>query len=317
MDMPADLNAQYSEQMVIDNPSWQTREEFLTGINEKLQAERNEALWAIYEKFKKSKKYEELKDVISFEYYNWIVVAYSDWKPKSFYKYNKENGIEFYMSLKELVRSESYDFWLKCSWYEDIDWKIFRNWEEIKSFLDNWKINPLFIKAVDDIIFYTDVENVFWLLKTLWEWWKLKKFESEATYQSIISWVSRIKEIVYFRWKWYISDEDLPRLLKRAIQELPRQCADMRFYEKWDWERIWMEVTKAELDEYLHPKKWDPLITQKTYDDCVKIIEKRDKFIQEREAKKVDTKAEIWKEMSANLVARFQKKCRDVLSNLA
>jgi hypothetical protein len=42
---------------------------------------------------------------------------------------------------------------------------------------------------------------------------------------------------------------------------------------------MWMEVTKEELDEYLNPTEWLPLITKKMYDDCLEIIKKREEYI--------------------------------------
>ena len=85
---------------------------------------------------------------------------------------------------------------------------------------------------------------------------------------------------MYFKSKWYISDNDFPKLLKRAITELPNQCSDTRFNNlvQWEfnWKKITMEVTKDELDEYLHPTEWKSLITKEMYDLCLKNIQARD-----------------------------------------
>ncbi|MDR3150271.1 MAG: hypothetical protein LBU14_01230 [Candidatus Peribacteria bacterium] len=54
-----------------------------------------------------------------------------------------------------------------------------------------------------------------------------------------------------------------------------------------------MEVTKDELEQYLKPEKGLPLITQSMYDDCLKRIQKRDKYIEEAEKRNKEELEEI------------------------
>lgn len=212
----------------------------------------------------------------------WIVI--SRWKLHSWYKYSKENWVEYYTNLPWLDKDEDLPFAQKKSWYELIDWKIFKKWEEIPQFLSNWRINPDFVKWIDDVTFYIEAQVTFWLMKSVIEWNKIK-FDIKWMYLSIVRWIMRIKDVMYFASKWYVPEKDFEKLLLRAIQELPNQCSDTRFnnlvlWEK-DWKKITMEVTKSELDEYLKPTKWPPLITQSMYDNCLKRIEARDRKINE------------------------------------
>ncbi len=222
----------------------------------------------------------------------WIVIN-SKWDVHSLYKYWKDTWVEYYTSVNWTFTDEDLDYASRDSWYQVRDWKIFRNWQEIPQFLWNGKINPEFVKWVDNVNFYEDIQLVYWLMKTIESWKKLKKFDSKTFDVYIISWVARIKDIMYFAWKWYIPNEDIPKLLKRAVQELPNQCSDTRFYQTAQWIRMWMEVTKDELDQYLKPKQWSPLISQNIYDDCLRRIEVRDRKIQEEQKLKEWTKWEV------------------------
>lgn len=211
----------------------------------------------------------------------WIIIN-SKWFLNSWYKYSKETWLEFYTTLPDIEKDEDLPFALKETWYELKDWKLFIWRKELPQFLPNWSVNPVFVRWIDDINFYTEVWSILWLMKTI-EWWKkLTEFDVDSFYFSILAGVTRIKDVMYFAWKWYIpKKEDVLRLLKRAVQELPNQCSDMRFVRNPKWQEVWMEVTKQELDEYLHPTEWSPLITQKMYDDCLKRIEARDRKINE------------------------------------
>lgn len=220
----------------------------------------------------------------------WVLIL--DGKALSWYKYSKENWIEYYSNIKWLERDEDLWFWQKESLYELKDWKLYFKWKEIPQFLQNWNVNPEYIKWVDNLNFFTDMQWIFWMMKTVIAWKKLKEFNLGYAYRSIIAWVVRIKEVMYFYSKWYIPETDFERLLLRAIKELPNQCSDTRFYQNWKWERMWMEVTKSELDEYLHPTKWPPLITQSVYDNCLKRIEARDRKINEMNWVKEQSKSQ-------------------------
>jgi hypothetical protein len=68
----------------------------------------------------------------------------------------------------------------------------------------------------------------------------------------------------------------------------------LRFYKNALWERMWMEVTKEELDQYLKPEEWDPLITQEMYNNCLERIKARDKYIAERKS----TREETWNQLN-------------------
>lgn len=209
----------------------------------------------------------------------WVLIL--DWNPLSWYKYSKENWVEYYSNIKWLERDEDLWFWQKESWYELKDWKLYFKWKEITQFSQNGKLNLDFVKWVDTLNFYTQSQWIFWMMKTVMLWEKLKRFSIDYAYRSIITWVTRIKDIMYFASKWYIPEKDFEKLLVRAIQELPNQCSDTRFYQNWKWQKMWMEVTKSELEEYLKPTKWLPLITLTMYQDCLKRIEARDRKIQE------------------------------------
>lgn len=208
------------------------------------------------------------------------------WTEWWFYKYSESRWVEFYMSLSWLKWDKSFKFALKESWHEYIDWEFYKDWELIPQFLESWEINPKYIEALDNINFYSDLQVYFWALKALRSW-KKPDFSVESFYRWIVSWVVRIKELMEYKWDGKIThslipDKDFPKLLIRAIQELPSQCLDTRFYENAKWERMWMEVTKQELDEYLKPTEWEPIITQKMYDECIELINKRDELIQKR-----------------------------------
>ncbi len=227
--------------------------------------------WTKYEKIKNDLKY----DVV----WNIWVISYK-WVPNSFYKYSKINWLEYYTNVPWLEKTSILKFWERESWYELNNWKLFKNWKEISQFLNNWNINYEYVKWIDNLNFYLEIQDKFWLMKTVMEGDKIEIDNIiPAFYNSIISWVLRIKDIMYFKSHWYIKDEDFPKLLKRAITELPNQCSDTRFYQNAKWVRMWMEVTKEELDEYLHPTKWQPLITKEMYDECLKNIQKRDAII--------------------------------------
>lgn len=224
---------------------------------------------------------ERVKELIYWFVWDIVVVTNKEWK-FNFFKYSKENWVEFYANPESLEKDEDLPFALKETWYDLKNGKLFIWWKEIPQFLANWNINSEFMIWIDNINFYTEVWSILWLTKTI-EWWKqLRKFNADSFYFSILAGVTRIKDVMYFAWKWYIpKKEDVLRLLKRAVQELPNQCSDMRFVRNPKWQEVWMEVTKQELDEYLHPTEWSPLITQKMYDDCLKRIEARDRKINE------------------------------------
>lgn len=239
------------------------------------------------------KKVEELHyDVI---WNIWVII--SKWKPHTFYKYSKENWVEYYTNVKWLEKNEDLHFWENESWYNLKDWRLFKNWQEISQLSQNWNVNPEFAKWIDDIKFFSTIQTIFWAIKTLNKWKKIDYVDVKSLYLSIISWVTRIKEVMLFYSKWYIPEKDFEGLLLRAIKELPNQCSDIRFYQNWKWQKMWMEVTKSELDEYLHPTKWPPLITQSMYDNCLKRIEARDRKINETNWVKEQWKTErdIWK----------------------
>lgn len=222
----------------------------------------------------------------------WIITN-SKWIISFFYKYSKENWVEFYTDLPDIEKDEDLPFALKETWYILKEGKLYIWWKEIPQFLSHWQVNPVFVRWIDNINFYTEVWSILWLRKTI-EWWKkLTEFDADSFYFSILAGVTRIKDVMYFAWKWYIpKKEDVLRLLKRAVEELPNQCSDMRFVKNPKWQEVWMEVTKQELDEYLHPTKWTPLITQKMYDDCLRRIEIRDRKINETNLVKEQSKTE-------------------------
>ena len=225
----------------------------------------------------------------------WVIIN-NKWEISFFYKYSREKWVEYYTNVEWLEKNEDLPFWESESWYELNNWKLFKQWAEISQFLSNWWINPDFVKWVDNINFYADIQRVFWMVKSIENWKWLLEFNSNSLKNTIISWVTRIKDVVYFAWKWYVPEADIKSLLHRAILELPNQCSDTRFYQTAQGVRMWMEVTKEELDEYLNPTEWAPLITQSIYDECLKRIEVRDKKIAEmnwvRETSKAERKIE-------------------------
>ncbi len=262
-------------------------------LNKQLEEQRRIIIKWMDDDLRSGRKYEQIKWDLKYEVVWNIWIAIYKWKPHTFYKYSKENWVEYYTNFPWLQKDEDLPFALKETWYEIKDWKLYRWWKEIPQFWQNWGVNPEFVKWIDDINFYTEVWSILWLMKTI-EWWeKLISFDSNSFYFSIIRWVSRIKDVMYFAWKWYIPQKEVSRLLKRAIQELPNQCSDMRFVRNPKWQEVWMEVTKQELDEYLKPTQWAPLITQKMYDECLRRIEARDRKIEEMNWVKEWTKWEI------------------------
>lgn len=231
----------------------------------------------------------------------WIIIN-SKWLLNSWYKYSKENWAEFYTTFPDLQKSRSIKFALRETWYELKDWKLFIWGKEIPQFLQNWSVNPNFVRWIDNINFYDEINETFWLMKSVIKWDTIV-FDYEWMYQSIVSWVMRIKDVMYFAWKrslvsvdekWTkLTDEEIKKLLKRAIEELPNQCSDTRFVKNARWVEMWMEVTKQELDEYLHPTEWVPFITQKMYDECLKRIQVRDRKIQEEQKLREWTRWEV------------------------
>jgi len=273
----ADLTPQYYE---VKQPWWVISPQ--EQLNKQIEEQRRIIIKWMDNDLRSGRKYEQIKWDLKYEVvWNFWVVIYK-WEPYAFYKYSKENWVEYYFDFPWLVQYTFFDFWLKESWYEYIDWKLYLKWQEIPQFLQNWQINPEFVKWVDNVNFYADIQRIFWMVKWINNWHKLENFTPEVLNNTIISWVTRIKDIMYFAWKWYIpKKEDVLRLLNRAVKELPNQCSDMRFVKNAWWVEMWMEVTKQELDEYLHPTEWSPLITQKMYDDCLRRIEARDRKINE------------------------------------
>ncbi len=231
----------------------------------------------------------------------WVIIN-SKWNVNSLYKYSNWKA-EYYTNLPWLETDVDLPFAQKKSWYELKDWKLSKNWQEILQFLNNWRVNSEFVKWIDDLSFYSEAQITFWLMKSVVEWDKIE-FSTKWMHLSIVRWIMRIKDIMYFASKWYVPEKDFEKLLVRAIQELPNQCSDTRFNNLVLWERDWkkvmMVVTKEELDEYLKPTKWEPLITQKMYDDCLRRIEARDRKINEMNWVKEWTKWEIKVEKTRN-----------------
>jgi hypothetical protein len=116
-----------------------------------------------------------LKDWISQERMNeskfWVVwniwVLIADWKPL------QDNWIEYFSNLPWLEEDSDLQFALWETWYQMKEWKIFRNWQEIPQFLENWNINPKFVEAVDNLSFYADIQWVFWMVKAIKNWKKI------------------------------------------------------------------------------------------------------------------------------------------------
>jgi hypothetical protein len=266
-------------------------------LNKQLEEQRQIIIKWMDDDLKSGWKYEQIKWDLKYEvvWNIWIVIY--KWKPHSFYKYSKENWVEYYTNIKWIQKDEDLQFALGETWYDLKDWKLYKNWQEIQQFLWNWKVNPEFVKSIDDINFFTEIQWVFWAMKTVIKWWKLWNFNIHYFNSTIIAWVTRIKDVMYFAWKWYIPESEISKLLTRAIQELPNQCSDTRFYQNWKWQKLWMEVTKDELDQYLKPAEWKPLITQSMYDNCLKRIEARDRKINGMNWVKEQWKTErdIWK----------------------
>jgi len=219
----------------------------------------------------------------------WLQIYRKSWN-WHIYKYSKENWLEFVASLYWLKNDEFLEFAERESWYDLDNWKLSKDWKEVIKILSNWNINSEYIKWINNINFFTDLQWVFWMIKTLQLWEKLEKLDLWYFERTIIWWTSRIKEVLYFKQHWYISDEDFPQLLIRAIKELPNQSSDTRFYKNAKWERMWMEVTKQELSQYLKPKEWEGLITQEMYDQCIKLIDRRNELIRKKEEAKESTK---------------------------
>ncbi|MBW7954273.1 hypothetical protein H3C61_00470 [Candidatus Gracilibacteria bacterium] len=210
-----------------------------------------------------------------------------------FYKYSKENGVEFYTDLPDIEKDEDLPFALKETGYILKEGKLYIGGKEIPQFLSHGQVNPVFVRGIDNINFYTEVGSILGLRKTIEGGKKLTEFDADSFYFSILAGVTRIKDVMYFAGKGYIpKKEDVLRLLKRAVEELPNQCSDMRFVKNPKGQEVGMEVTKQELDEYLHPTKGTPLITQKMYDDCLRRIEIRDRKINETNLVKEQSKTE-------------------------
>jgi hypothetical protein len=238
----------------------------------------------------------------------WVVIN-SKWIVSFFYKYTNWK-VEFYTNIKSIQKNEDLPFISSQTWYDLKDWKLSKDWREIPQFTQNWSVKPEFVNSIDTINLFSDMVLILWWMKAIQNWKKLEKFDVWYFELTIIGGLSRIKEVMYFASKWYVPESDFKRLLLRAIQELPNQCSDTRLYKTPKWERMWMEVTKSELDEYLHPTKWEPLITQKMYDDCLKRIEARDRKIKQEETIKKWTRWELdveWTKVWFN---------RDVLSTI-
>lgn len=269
-------------------------------LNKQLEEQRRIIIKWMEDDLMSGWKYDQIKWDLKYEVvWNIWVVIYK-WEANSWYKYWKNTWVEYYTNLKWTFTNEDLDYSSRDSWYQVKNWKLFRNWQEIPQFLWKWKVNPEFVKWVDNLNFYQDIQLMYWSIKTIESKRKIDKVDVKAIYNSIITWVARIKDIMYFAWKWYIQNDDIPRLLKRAIQELPNQCSDTRFYQTSQWIRMWMEVTKDELDQYLKPAEWKPLITQSMYNDCLKRIEARDRKINEINWVKEESKSQREVEKTRN-----------------
>lgn len=268
----------------------------------KLQEEyRKTVIQGMDDDLKSGWKYEEIKQDLKYDvvWNIWIIIY--KWEPYAWYKYSKENGVEYYTNLEWMLKDKTLEYAMIDSGYELNNWELFKNWQKIVQFLNNWWINPDFIRWIDNVSFYQDLHSVFGWMKSMINWKKIN-FSVKWMKITIISWVMRIKDIVYFAWnrdkisvdeKWTkLTDEDIKKLLQRAILELPNQCSDTRFYQTAQWVRMWMEVTKEEIDEYLKPTEWAPLITQSLYDECLRRIEIRDKKIAEMNSVKENSKVE-------------------------
>ncbi|MDD3144739.1 MAG: hypothetical protein PHV23_01365 [Candidatus Gracilibacteria bacterium] len=228
------------------------------------------------------------------------VVINSKGEVHSFYKYGKDTGVEYYTSINGTFTDYDLDYALRDSGYQVKNGKLFKNGQEISQFLPNGKVNTEFVRGVDNINFYEEIQRVYGLMKTIKGGDNIEMIKLKSANNMIISGVARIKDVMYFAGKGYIPNDDIPRLLKRAVQELPNQCSDTRFYQTAQGIRMGMEVTKSELDEYLKPTKGNPLISQKMYDDCLRRIEVRDKKINEMNGVKEQGKTQREVEKTRN-----------------
>ena len=262
--------------------AWESTKNPLEQAERQLEEQRRIIIKWMDDDLRSGTKYEQIKWDIKYDVVWNIGIIIYKWKPNTFYKYTNWK-VEFYTNIKSVQNNKFLQFALWETWYEFQDWKLSKDWKEIPQFSDDWKVNPDFVKAIDYINLFEDMQNIFWWMKAIQNWKTLEEFDLWYFELTIISWVSRIKEVMYFASKWYIPESDFKRLLVRAIQELPNQCSDTRLYRTPKWERMWMEVTKEELDEYLKPTQWEPLITQKMYDDCLRRIELRDEKIRREE----------------------------------
>ena len=265
--------------------SWKVRElsDIERELQENIEKEKQETI-QVFKNYLENRFWDRfLEDMyrFDFDYVNGKLLWLNRWEIHWFFKYTESNWPEFYMSLSWLKWSDFFEFWLKESWHE------YKDWELIPQFLKSWDINPKYIEALDNINFYDDIQVFYGILKALRNWRKPEWYTTKDIEMWIVSWVVRIKDLMEYKWDWetihsLIPDEDFPKLLIRAIQELPNQCSDMRFYENASGERMNFEVTKQELDQYLNPKSWESLITKSVYDDCLRRIEARDKKIEDR-----------------------------------
>lgn len=223
-----------------------------------------------------------------------------DW---NVYRYSENYWVEYFTNMSSIINDEYIYERVEELWYTYINWLLSKNWKNIPTFLDNWEVNPDYIKAIADINFISDLHYIHWWKNTIEAWEKVEwDGFSEVFNLMIVSWSFRIKDIVYFAWKWYIPEKDIPKLLKRAISELPNQCGDTRFYQNAQWTRMWAEVTKQEVAEYLKPTQWAPLITQETYDLCIQAIEKRDTLLQKQKEAREQTSTSLEIEKTRNWV---------------
>lgn len=258
-------------------------ERYMSDIMEEAKKEYQQKEQSMKDVIKKSKNYEKLKNDIKYEIIWDIGVVIYKWEPTSWYKYSKTNWFEFYSSIAYVFKEDDSRNRANKAWYDINNGKIYKKWVEISKFLTNWELNSDFVKAVDDISFMLDMRYTYGTQKTLKAWMKIE-WTWDMTKEiniAIVSWVMRIKDVIFYAGKWYIPEKNIPILLTRAIQELPKQCSDMRFFQDINGARIWAEVTKDELDQYLKPAEWKPFITQSMYNDCLKRIEARDSKINE------------------------------------
>jgi len=335
MDMPADLNAQYSEQMIIDNPSWQSvSQDVIKSAQESFLLKKKQSIFLMENELKTDWTSEDVLEKVKLDFVWDTLVLIYDWEVRSLFRYSEKYWNEIFFNLR-IAREQNYngenfffmsqylagylEQWnklipLKNTDFESIDQvldesytpTIQKKWGEINMFNEDWTLNGRFVRIFNDIAFYNDIAYLK-TNKNAVKKWKTLDIPSDSIYQSIVSWAFRIKDVVWYYSQWCIEKDKFLNILKKAILELPKQCADKRFYKDSNWKRVWFEVTKDELDEYLNPTEWDPLITQETYDRCIKIIEERDKLIKDKKAQKVKTSAEIW-EIRANWIIDWARK---------